>query len=208
MGNCSKCQTYIDDSRNMCDAHYQEALSDYEHQYQQCLEDQEWHNNASYEQRKDADIDANIDNLVHWMVPIGFGIGAFIWFTQKDNPNFPWWHGVLTCLFMTVIYCAIDIYLFRQFLTRTVRTFAMALAYAVLGVIVLFFIQYCIIFLCSILTEFSPVFSSIVDWINSIPTNSKVVLYYIISFLFCLIAGFRGGYVKSFNIDWPTKPIP
>lgn len=108
---CLQCKTYIAQGRTYCDAHYQEALSEYEADftdYQAALE--QYHadvaawNNMSTEEQNTFHIRAEEESLSGIGILAGLIVGGGFWFVKSDE--IPWWLGMLATLFAIIVFYA------------------------------------------------------------------------------------------------------
>ena len=106
---CSRCQTYVASDRTYCDAHYQEAIADYEIDYanyqnalQQYYVDQEAWNEMSVEEQNAYHEVAEEESLGGIAIFAGLILGGGFWFLEQDS--MPWWMGALITTFSMVVF--------------------------------------------------------------------------------------------------------
>ena len=106
---CSRCQTYVASGRTYCDAHYQEAIADYEIDYanyqnalQQYYVDQEAWNEMSVEEQNAYHEVAEEESLGGIAIFAGLILGGGFWFLEQDS--MPWWMGALITTFSMVVF--------------------------------------------------------------------------------------------------------
>jgi cation transport ATPase len=106
---CRNCQTYIAQGRTFCDAHYQEALADYEIDYenyqaalQQYYADVESWNAMSVEEQNAYHEHAEEEALSGIAIFAGAIVGGGFWFINSDE--IPWWLGALATIFAIIVF--------------------------------------------------------------------------------------------------------
>ena len=106
---CSRCQTYVASGRTYCDAHYQEAMADYQVEYanyqnalQQYYVDVEAWNEMSVEEQNAYHEVAEEESLSSIAIFAGLVLGGGFWFFKQDE--IPWWMGALITVFSAVVF--------------------------------------------------------------------------------------------------------
>ncbi len=123
---CSRCQTYVASGRTYCDAHYQEAMADYEIEYanyqnalQQYYSDVDAWNEMSVEEQNAYHEVAEEESLSGIAIFAGLALGGGFWFFKQDE--IPWWVGALVTAFSAVVFY-VGRNLFSKLLRYVVRS--------------------------------------------------------------------------------------
>lgn len=129
---CSRCKTYIAQGRTLCDAHYQEALSDYQDdyaEYQAALEqyhaDVEAWNAMSTEEKNAFHERAEEEALSGIGIFAGLIVGGGFWLIKADE--IPWWLGAVATVFAVIVF-----YAARNLFSKLFRGFGYGIGYGVL----------------------------------------------------------------------------
>lgn len=118
---CLRCQTHIANGRTYCDAHYEEALADYQIEYdnyqnamQQYYIDVDNWNAMSVEERNVYHEQAEEEALGSIGIFAGLVVGGGFWFLKSDE--IPWWMGALVTIFAAAVF-----YMGRNIFSKMIR---------------------------------------------------------------------------------------
>jgi|TARA_B100001964_G_C14088109_1_gene533523 hypothetical protein len=103
MSTCGNCKSWVPDGRSLCDAHYEEALREFDEDYAVYQQNCRWWADLSPEEQQAESWAAEKSSLKIWIFIFGIVLGVLYSVLEKDSPNFEWWIGAaipLLTLFM------------------------------------------------------------------------------------------------------------
>ncbi len=195
---CSRCSAYIPNGRNFCDAHYEEAMFEYERalenyhiEYQNYLiRDQEFQSLSVAEKNKLHDMAEN-ETLGSIAGFTGLVLGGIFWFiSYTELGHIP---GILTTVITTGVF-----YVLKSILGRFIRGVGASLVWAI-GCFAAFFISWIIL---AAMFDFES---------SSEVTSTMIVISIILGFLIGFYREFTGqhhAYGGPVAPTEPTQPSP
>jgi hypothetical protein len=138
---CNRCKAWIPEGRTYCDAHYNEALAEYENAMASYYRNLDNWNSMDYDQRQAAHKNAETGNVGTHAAFVALGVGGAIWYTlaQRREIDFLWGCGIMVASW-AVIYGIDPVRILAGRLARSIVTaLGWAFGLGVISLIVYFF---------------------------------------------------------------------